>query len=170
MIVKLRGEDIPDGGVAERAASGVRVDERLMDGPAYAAPPSAGGDAAIRFAFEQAAMRGWGLSAVYGGWEPGEVPLDAQEGERDTRGCGVRLGLLPWPMCHPQGARGRRWCSTRPAKPCSTWPSTRSHGGRLQGAQNRGPTAVCCGNRLARSPTSGPLTRTFARSERRWRN
>lgn len=35
---------------------------------------SAGGDAALGFAMEEAALRNWRLRAVYGIWEPGAVP------------------------------------------------------------------------------------------------
>ncbi|GAA2437494.1 universal stress protein [Actinomadura vinacea] len=56
---------------------------------------SAGSDAALAFAFEEAALRGWRLEAVYGCWEPGAVAgsdlaLFADE-EELTRSCGATL-------------------------------------------------------------------------------
>ncbi|GAA4077254.1 universal stress protein [Actinomadura miaoliensis] len=164
-IVKRMGEHVLDHGVslAERAAPGVRVHGRLMDGPAYAAlmsaggdaelivvgsheqdrlpvastalqlpararcpvlvvrtpvlghrrvvagvDGSAGGDAALGFAFEQAALRGWSLLAVYGCWEPGAVPREEldmfHDDEKLKQVCGARLerAVAPYRVRYPQ--------------------------------------------------------------------
>ncbi|MFG2006241.1 universal stress protein [Spirillospora sp. NPDC048911] len=56
---------------------------------------SPGGDAALAFAFEVAALRGWSLRAVHGCWEPGavaesELPLFA-DAEELARSSSARL-------------------------------------------------------------------------------
>ncbi|MEU5879970.1 universal stress protein [Spirillospora sp. NPDC047279] len=65
-------------------------------------------DAALAFAFEEAALRGWNLRAVYGCWEPGavadsELALFADE-DKLTRSCGTRLerAVAPWRVKYPQ--------------------------------------------------------------------
>ncbi|MEU5878689.1 universal stress protein [Spirillospora sp. NPDC047279] len=69
---------------------------------------SRGGDAALAFAFEEAALRRWSLEAVYGCWEPGavaesELALFADE-EELARSCGGRLqrAVAPWRDKYPQ--------------------------------------------------------------------
>ncbi|KAB2352244.1 universal stress protein [Actinomadura rudentiformis] len=69
---------------------------------------SPGADAALAFAFEEAALRGWTLEAVYGCWEPGAVAESelALFADRDalTRSCGARLerAVAPWREKYPQ--------------------------------------------------------------------
>jgi nucleotide-binding universal stress UspA family protein len=68
---------------------------------------SADADAALRFGFEQASLRGWDLLAVYGCWEPGAVPpedLDLfHDDERLKRVCGTRLerAVSVWRVRYP---------------------------------------------------------------------
>jgi nucleotide-binding universal stress UspA family protein len=69
---------------------------------------SAGGDAALAFAFEEAALRGWRVRAVYGCWEPsaaadGELALFNDEDELG-RVCTIRLeqAVTPWQAKYPQ--------------------------------------------------------------------
>lgn len=69
---------------------------------------SPGAEAALAFAFEEAALRGWTLEAVYGCWEPGavaesELVLFADRDEL-TRSCGARLerAVAPWREKYPQ--------------------------------------------------------------------
>ncbi|MFB4298509.1 universal stress protein [Actinomadura sp. NTSP31] len=67
--------------------------------------PSA--DAALAFGFEQAALRGWELRAVYGCWEPGAAPdgdLSLFEDEDKLRhACGSILerAVAPWRVKYP---------------------------------------------------------------------
>ncbi|PRX01269.1 UNVERIFIED_ORG: nucleotide-binding universal stress UspA family protein [Actinomadura viridilutea] len=69
---------------------------------------SAGSDAALDFAFEQAALRGWSLLAVYGCWEPGAVPREEldlfHDDEKLKRVCGARLerAVAPFRVRYPQ--------------------------------------------------------------------
>ncbi|MER7542922.1 universal stress protein [Actinomadura sp.] len=69
---------------------------------------SAGADAALSFGFEEAALRGWRLRAVYGCWEPGAAPggdlsLFGDEDEL-RRVCGAVLerAVAPWRVKYPQ--------------------------------------------------------------------
>ncbi|MBX6769682.1 MAG: universal stress protein, partial [Actinomadura rubrobrunea] len=69
---------------------------------------SAGGDAALAFGFEEAALRGWRLRAVYGCWEPSAAP-DGDLGmyndaEKVRRVCAARLesAVAPWQEKYPQ--------------------------------------------------------------------
>lgn len=68
---------------------------------------SAGADAALAFAFEEAALRGWRLRAVYGCWEPGAAPggdlsLFSDE-DKLRRVCGAVLerAVAPWRVKYP---------------------------------------------------------------------
>lgn len=68
---------------------------------------SDGADAALAFGFEEAALRGWRLQAVYGCWEPGAAPdgdlsLFSDE-DRLRRVCGAVLerAVAPWPVKYP---------------------------------------------------------------------
>ncbi|URN03061.1 universal stress protein [Actinomadura madurae] len=68
---------------------------------------SAGADAALAFGFEEAALRGWRLRAVYGCWEPGAAPdgdlsLFADE-DALRRVCGSVLErtVAPWLVKYP---------------------------------------------------------------------
>ena len=69
---------------------------------------SAGGDAALAFGFQEAALRGWRLKAVYGCWEPGAVAGTdlALFADRDelTRSCGALLERVvsPWRTKYPR--------------------------------------------------------------------
>jgi len=69
---------------------------------------SPGGDAALAFAFEQAALRGWSLLAVYGCWEPGAVPREEldlfHDDEKLKQVCGARLerAVAPYRVRYPQ--------------------------------------------------------------------
>ncbi|HEU5023508.1 MAG TPA: universal stress protein [Spirillospora sp.] len=64
-------------------------------------------DAALAFGFEQAALRGWELRAVYGCWEPGAAPdgdLSLFENEDKLRHvCGSVLerAVAPWRVKYP---------------------------------------------------------------------
>ncbi|WP_067461207.1 universal stress protein [Actinomadura macra] len=63
---------------------------------------SAGADAALAFGFEQAALRGWQLRAVYGCWEPGAAPggdlslFDDEEKLRRVCGSVLERSVAPW--------------------------------------------------------------------------
>ncbi|MBO2447951.1 universal stress protein [Actinomadura barringtoniae] len=68
---------------------------------------SAGGDAALALAFEEAALRGWRLQAVHGCWDPGavartEIALFADE-DQLKRSCGELLErtVAPWRVKYP---------------------------------------------------------------------
>jgi nucleotide-binding universal stress UspA family protein len=68
---------------------------------------SAGADGALAFGFEEAALRGWRLRAVYGCWEPGAAPdgdlsLFGDE-DRLRRVCGAVLerAVAPWRVKYP---------------------------------------------------------------------
>ncbi|TYB40156.1 universal stress protein [Actinomadura chibensis] len=68
---------------------------------------SAGADAALAFGFEEAALRGWRLRAVYGCWEPGAAPdgdlsLFGDE-DRLRRVCGrvLERAVAPWLVKYP---------------------------------------------------------------------
>jgi nucleotide-binding universal stress UspA family protein len=69
---------------------------------------SDGADAALAFGFEEAALRGWRLRAVYGCWEPGAAPDGDLSlfGDEDKlrRVCGAVLerAVAPWRVKHPQ--------------------------------------------------------------------
>jgi len=164
-LVKRMGGHLLDHGVdlARRMAPSVRVDKRLMDGPADAAlmhlsedaelivigsheqdalpvgstalqlparadrpvvivrrtapvhgevvvgtDGSAGADVALAFGFEEAALRGWRLRAVYGCWEPGAAIEDDlslfNDEDKVRRVCGARLErqVAPWRVKYPQ--------------------------------------------------------------------
>ncbi|TMQ86467.1 universal stress protein [Actinomadura soli] len=68
---------------------------------------SAGADAALAFGFEEAALRGWRLRAVYGCWEPGAAPDGDLSlfGDEDKlrRVCGALLerAVAPWRVKYP---------------------------------------------------------------------
>jgi nucleotide-binding universal stress UspA family protein len=68
---------------------------------------SADADAALEFAFEEAALHGRQVEAVYGCWEPGvagtEIALFADAAELE-RVCGARLErvVAPWLVKYPQ--------------------------------------------------------------------
>ncbi|SEG88067.1 Nucleotide-binding universal stress protein, UspA family [Thermomonospora echinospora] len=69
---------------------------------------SAGGEAALEFAFEEAALRGWRLDAVHGCWEPAsvadsEIALFADKVTLEHV-CGARLqrAVAPWLVKCPQ--------------------------------------------------------------------
>ncbi|MFG2006217.1 universal stress protein [Spirillospora sp. NPDC048911] len=78
--------------------------ERVVVG----ADGSPASDAALAFAFEEAAIRGWSLQAVYGCWEPGAVAESelALFADKETlkRSCGARLerAVAPWRDKYPQ--------------------------------------------------------------------
>nr|BFE37146.1 universal stress protein [Actinomadura rugatobispora] len=69
---------------------------------------SPGGEAALAFAFRQAALRGWSLLAVHGCWEPSAVPeADLalfSEQEKLLRMCETRLkrAVEPWRIRYPE--------------------------------------------------------------------
>jgi nucleotide-binding universal stress UspA family protein len=68
---------------------------------------SAGADAALAFAFEQAALRGWRLRAVYGCWEPTAAPEHDlalfNDDEKLLRVASARLeyAVAPWRVKYP---------------------------------------------------------------------
>jgi nucleotide-binding universal stress UspA family protein len=58
-------------------------------------------EAALAFGFEEAALRGWEVEAVYGAWEPAMVETDPElyeDVERLRRSAGARLerAVAPW--------------------------------------------------------------------------
>ena len=83
--------------------SAARRDGRVVVG----VDGSAGADAALAFAFEEAALRGWRLTAVYGCWEPGAAPDGDLSlfGDEDKlrRVCGTVLerAVAPWRVKYP---------------------------------------------------------------------
>ncbi|MEU9840778.1 universal stress protein [Actinomadura sp. NPDC048032] len=68
---------------------------------------SRGADAALAFGFEEAALRGWRLRAVYGCWDPGAAPDDDLSlfGDEDKlrHVCGTVLerAVAPWLVKYP---------------------------------------------------------------------
>lgn len=69
---------------------------------------SASSDAALEFAFEEAALRDWQLVAVYGAWEPGAVAdselalyADAVALEHEA-GSRLERSVAPWRVKYPQ--------------------------------------------------------------------
>jgi nucleotide-binding universal stress UspA family protein len=68
---------------------------------------STGADAALAFAFEQAALRGWPLRAVYGCWEPGAAPdgdltlFDDEDKLRHVCGAVLERAVAPWYVKYP---------------------------------------------------------------------
>ncbi|MDL4772416.1 MULTISPECIES: universal stress protein [Thermomonosporaceae] len=91
-VIVVRREGPADGAVV------VGVDSSAAD---------AGSDAAVGFAFEEAALRGRRLRAVSGCWDPGGpgedlAPYADQEALR--RRCGARLegSVAPWRVKYPQ--------------------------------------------------------------------
>ncbi|MFA1547905.1 universal stress protein [Actinomadura chokoriensis] len=63
---------------------------------------SAGADAALSFGFEEAALRGWRLRAVYGCWEPGAAPdgdlslFGDEDRLRRVAGGLLERAVAPW--------------------------------------------------------------------------
>ncbi|WP_030176689.1 universal stress protein [Spirillospora albida] len=68
---------------------------------------SAGANAALAFAFEEAALRGWPLRAVYGCWEPGAAPdgdlslFDDEDKLRHVCGAVLEKAVAPWLVKYP---------------------------------------------------------------------
>ncbi|GGQ20376.1 nucleotide-binding universal stress UspA family protein [Actinomadura coerulea] len=68
---------------------------------------SPGADAALAFAFEEAALRGWRLRAVYGCWEPGAAPdgdlslFGDEDKLRHVCGCVLERAVAPWLVKYP---------------------------------------------------------------------
>ncbi|WP_141576791.1 universal stress protein [Actinomadura sp. WMMA1423] len=68
---------------------------------------SAGADAALALGFEEAALRGWRLRAVYGCWEPGAAPdgdlsLFGEEDKlRHVCGSVLERAVAPWLVKYP---------------------------------------------------------------------
>lgn len=73
---------------------------------------SDGADAALAFGFEEAALRGWRLRAVYGCWEPGAAPdgdlslFGDEDGLRRVCGTVLERAVAPWRVkyAHVQAA------------------------------------------------------------------
>ncbi|WP_246250226.1 MULTISPECIES: universal stress protein [Actinomadura] len=71
---------------------------------------SSGGDAALGFGFEQAALRGWRIRAVYGCWEPGAAPggdlsiFGDEAALRRVCGTVLERAVAPWLVKYPQVA------------------------------------------------------------------
>jgi nucleotide-binding universal stress UspA family protein len=90
-VVVVRAEELP-------------ADKRVVVG----VDGSPGGDAALAFAFEVAALRTWTVHAVYGAWEPGEVGGTELALYTDTialeRAAGARLqrAVAAWREKYPQ--------------------------------------------------------------------
>ncbi|PKK13250.1 universal stress protein [Thermomonospora sp. CIF 1] len=87
-------------------APGTPTDGRVVVG----VDDSPGSQAALEFAFEEAALRGWQVEAVSGCWEPGgvagtEIALFADR-EKLEQVCGARLqrAVAPWLVKYPQVA------------------------------------------------------------------
>ncbi|SNS11424.1 universal stress protein [Actinomadura mexicana] len=63
---------------------------------------SSGADAALAFGFEEAALRGWRLRAVYGCWEPGAAPdgdlslFGDEDKLRHACGAVLERAVAPW--------------------------------------------------------------------------
>ncbi|NKZ08259.1 universal stress protein [Actinomadura latina] len=68
---------------------------------------SAGADAALALAFEEAALRGWRLRAVYGCWEPGAAPdgdlslFGDEDKLRRVSGAVLERAVAPWRVKYP---------------------------------------------------------------------
>lgn len=68
---------------------------------------SAGADAALALGFEEAALRGWRLRAVYGCWEPGAAPdgdlslFGDEDGLRRVCGTVLERAVAPWLVKYP---------------------------------------------------------------------
>lgn len=68
---------------------------------------SPGADAALAFGFEEAALRGWRLRAVYGCWEPGAAPngdlslFDDEDELRRVCGSVLERTVAPWLVKYP---------------------------------------------------------------------
>ncbi|MFB4298573.1 universal stress protein [Actinomadura sp. NTSP31] len=69
---------------------------------------SAGGEAALGFAVEEAALRGWSLRVVFGAWEPGavdeaELPLFSdKERLAQVRTAALEKAVAPWRERYPK--------------------------------------------------------------------
>jgi nucleotide-binding universal stress UspA family protein len=69
---------------------------------------SPGADAALAFAFEEAALRGWRLRAVYGCWEPGAAPdgdltlFGDEDRLRRVAGAVLERAVAPWRVKYSQ--------------------------------------------------------------------
>lgn len=69
---------------------------------------SAGADVALAFGFEEAALRGWRLRAVYGCWEPGAAPdgdlslFGDEDRLRRAAGAVLERAVAPWRVKYPQ--------------------------------------------------------------------
>ncbi|RMI42841.1 universal stress protein [Actinomadura harenae] len=69
---------------------------------------SSGSDAALAFAFEEAAVRGWTLRVVYGCWEPSAASEDElnlfadRERLRQVRGAELEQAVASWSTKYPQ--------------------------------------------------------------------
>ncbi|MFA1542869.1 universal stress protein [Actinomadura monticuli] len=69
---------------------------------------SAGADGALAFGFEEAALRGWRLRAVYGCWEPGAAPggdlslFGDEDALRRVTGAVLERAVAPWRVKYPQ--------------------------------------------------------------------
>lgn len=68
---------------------------------------SPGADGALAFGFEEAALRGWRLRAVYGCWEPGAAPdgdlslFDDEDKLRHVCGAVLERAVAPWLVKYP---------------------------------------------------------------------
>lgn len=69
---------------------------------------SAGADAALALGFEEAALRGWRLRAVYGCWEPGAAPggdlslFGDEDKLRHVCGAVLERAVAPWLVKYPR--------------------------------------------------------------------
>ncbi|WP_084336791.1 universal stress protein [Actinomadura oligospora] len=69
---------------------------------------SSGSDAALAFAYEEAAVRGWTLRVVYGCWEPSAASADElslfadRERLRQVRGAELEQSVASWSTKYPQ--------------------------------------------------------------------
>jgi nucleotide-binding universal stress UspA family protein len=115
IVVGTHGhEDLPVGSTALRLPACARrpVVVARTTGTRYGeivagVDGSAGGDAALAFAFEEAALHGGRVHALYGCWEPGAAPegdLSLFDDEDKLRHvCGARLerAVSPWRVKYP---------------------------------------------------------------------
>ncbi|RAY13393.1 universal stress protein [Actinomadura craniellae] len=118
IVIGLHGpEELPLGATALQVASradrpvvGIRPGRAPAEGRAVVGVDgSAGGHAALAFAFEEAMLRGWAVQAVHGAWEPaltaGESELsryaDADLVEREA-GARLQRAVAPWREKYPQ--------------------------------------------------------------------
>ncbi|WP_064743758.1 universal stress protein [Actinomadura rifamycini] len=106
-------DELPVGSTALRLPARARVPVLVVRRTAtkygkvvVGADGSRGGDAALGFAFEEAALRGWGVRAVYGCWEAeavgGDLALLCDDQRlRELAGTRLERAVAPWRVKYP---------------------------------------------------------------------